>query len=894
MAVRANYANSEVATTEVIIAIPTVATPTFTPATGTYADSVTFSLACTTEGATIRYTTDGNEPTEESAIYSTPVTLTANATVKAKAFVQNRNASATATAVYTIAHEPALAVSTEALNFSSSVLTQTFDVTSAFLTAPVTLSCNNEHFTLSQDTIPATTTATTITVTFDGTESATGLITISSDTLSAQIALTATALLATPVITPETGTTDTAITVSIACANMQATVYYTTDGTTPDNSANVYTAPFTLSTPGSYTINAIAMQEGWETSAMATANYTVVAPVIPSTLVDTLAYYTGFESTEGYTISTVYNQLAEVLNGPADGQWAISYGTVATNSSICDSSSLQMRWYTSAVDNIGYARSTFDVTHATRITFKAKSTGDLNAIVSYSTDGGNTYVDSLFEMTTLARDYELIISETAEYDNVRFKFAIALPETAPTANSKLIIDSLCVFNFPSLVVHTAEMPIISPNGGNVFEPTTVTITCATEDANIYYTLDGSTPDANATLYTAPFEVTTTTTVKAIAIKAGYTNSNVATATYTFPIEVATIAAFKEANSATNTTPYKITGDVTFVYENGRNMYIQDATGGLLIYDNNNMISTTYTEGDVISGGVFGTYTLYNGLVEMVPIANLAEADTNIGAITPVVATVEEIAAFYYQYESKLVKLEGVTFTESGIFSTESATNLDIEQNGETMQVRNNFKTLDMTINAGYQADVVGFVLQYNGNYQIAPRDNSDIIGQTVEMDTVATPEITVDRLTNDMYAVTITCSTPEATIYYTTDGTEPTADANAYTNTFTTEGGTTIKAIAIAEGMANSATATYTNVGISNYAANTTIYPNPTDGQVTIHNADCTIQNVLVYDAFGRLLENVSVNDFSANINLSAYATGTYFLRIMTDSGMIVKTVIRK
>ena len=815
----ANYANSEVATKTVTIDTPTVAAPVIAPTAGTYADSVTVTLTCTTPGASIYYTTDNTEPTTASNLYSTPFVLTTNTTVKAKAFKADWYASPVATANYTIAHEAAMAVTPSALNFSSTTLTGSFDVTSAFLTAPITLTCDNAHFALSQNSIPATTTAATITVTFDGTEAATGLVTLTSDTLSAQVVLTATALLPAPTITPVANDPDTSFTVNVACSVPTASIYYTLDGTTPDETATLYTAPFTLNTPGAYTVKAIAIQNGWENSAVATANYTVIAPFIPSTIADTLAYYTGFEPTEGFTLGTQYNNIDEALNGPASQQWGIVYGAASTTSPICDTASMQMRWYTANPTNIGYARTNFDVTHATRIQFKAKSTNGLNAIVSYSTDGGNTYVDSLFELTTMARTYELVVSETAEYDNVRFKFSIALPETAPTATSRLYIDSVSIFNFPSLISGTVDMPTITPNSAFVYETTQVSISCPTADAAIYYTTDGTTPNESSNLYSAPFDVTATTTVKAIAFKTGMNPSNVATVTYTFPTEVANIASFVAANSETNNTIYKIAGDVTFVYRNGRNMYVQDATGGLLIYDRDTVITNNYTEGDIISGGIYGTYTLYNGLSELVATHNVAAASGNNGPVVPVVATVSDIVSNYAQYESRLVKLEGVTFVDGGTFSTAAATNLNIEQDDNGMQVRNNFKTLDMTIPANYDADVIGFVLVYSTssatNYQIAPRDNNDIIGLVQE--TVETPVITVEPLTNNMYAVEITCATENAVIYYTTDGTTPDENANLYNGTFTAESGMTIKAIATKEGWSNSAVAVYENVSIDDY-----------------------------------------------------------------------------
>jgi len=86
-------------------------------------------------------------------------------------------------------------------------------------------------------------------------------------------------------------------------------------------------------------------------------------------------------------------------------------------------------------------------------------------------------------------------------------------------------------------ITTVETPIILPVSGAYPANQSISMSCATSGASIYYTEDGSTPDSGDTLYTTPFTLGSAKTIKAIGIKAGLTDSDIDTAVYT----IATIA-----------------------------------------------------------------------------------------------------------------------------------------------------------------------------------------------------------------------------------------------------------------------------------------------------------------------------------------------------------------
>jgi len=89
---------------EVIVGI--TATPTFEPLSGnSFTGKGSVTIKSSTEGAVIRYTTDGSEPNASSAIYTAPIEITRDATIKAFAIAPSYSQSAVTTATYVVKPE---------------------------------------------------------------------------------------------------------------------------------------------------------------------------------------------------------------------------------------------------------------------------------------------------------------------------------------------------------------------------------------------------------------------------------------------------------------------------------------------------------------------------------------------------------------------------------------------------------------------------------------------------------------------------------------------------------------------------------------------------------------------------------------------------------------------
>lgn len=82
------------------------------------------------------------------------------------------------------------------------------------------------------------------------------------------------------------------------------------------------------------------------------------------------------------------------------------------------------------------------------------------------------------------------------------------------------------------VIIKCAKPTTDTPAGEVESGVEIALTTTTNGADIYYTDDGTTPDKNAIKYTEKIAITEDVTIKAIAIKDGYDDSDVATFSYT--------------------------------------------------------------------------------------------------------------------------------------------------------------------------------------------------------------------------------------------------------------------------------------------------------------------------------------------------------------------------
>lgn len=367
---------------------------------------------------------------------------------------------------------------------------------------------------------------------------------------------------------------------------------------------------------------------------------------------------------------------------------------------------------------------------------------------------------------------------------------------------------------------------------------TVSIECVTDGAEIYYTTDGNAPSKASTKYTAPFAITANTVVKAIA----YVDADASAVTTYNAVYEGSYAGFEAFVAAGTGTEGTVNGPITAVYQNGSYLYVVDSNNyPMLVYGS--VSATDLANGDKIAN-VKGKYSPYNGLPEL---TNPVLGEVTKGgstAIEPEVIAAEEVATdmvnMYVEFTDMLIAAEGTNYTMS-------------DETG-SIALYNRFSGITMPTDLDATYTVRGFVSIYGTTIQIYP---TEFIQSGVAIERAETPTFNpAGGAVEAGTKVAITTATEGATIFYTTDGTEPTIESTEYTGEIEITAAMTIKAIAVKEGLNNSVVAT---------ASYTIVDPNATEATFDFTDEAWLTSEGVTVPADASTGQNIAGTDFTVN-----------------------------
>lgn len=389
-------------------------------------------------------------------------------------------------------------------------------------------------------------------------------------------------------------------------------------------------------------------------------------------------------------------------------------------------------------------------------------------IVEESADGTNynelvNYTNSNNPGANKSKDEKLTLSSDTRY----VRWIYNSKKTGNVGIGNIIVTE-------ALQDDKVNIPILTPEDGTTFvDKLTVTVSCSTEGATIYYTKDGAEPTTGSDKFpTEGVTLTETTTLKAIAVKDGLDNSEVVTATYTKLEPYASLKALKESGIATEEGKPCVVElkDAVVTYADSRKAYIQDETAGLYVFGSNKLKA-----GTKLNGVVAAQLALWNGLYELK--VDGGEFDnvevTNDVEIPVQEVTVAELNQNFARYESMRVKVVDATVTSS--FNDKNG---EIEQNGEKIALR----AADENITADVQAtvDVTGYPGLYNSTKQL-----NVILQEDIAVKTAGKTQATL-TFDSDAYSVNVgefltvkaTTNSSASVIYSSSDKTIATVDEN--------------------------------------------------------------------------------------------------------------------
>lgn len=742
-------------------------TPGFSMPGGIYQEEIVVEITSDTEEAKIYYTTDKTDPDESSTEYVEPLTISLETvlTLKARAYKKGKDPSSVATATYTVTGKLGL----PEFSIDPGVYTEPKSISLSHYDAEAVIRYTTDG---SEPNAKSKIYSTAISITGDtSTEIKAKAFKdkwSESDTLSGLFVITGT--LTVPVFLTEPGIYTEEQSIAIESDNADAEIRYEVydedGGDDPTENSTLYTQPFLVPLDTIVVVKAAAFQDGWISSPVISGKFIITGTVENPVFSPIEGTYTSEQSvtisipTPGavirYTIdSSEPTELSPLHSSPI---------TVPLNTKILIKAKGFKKDWTSSSTIGGNYNVTGKVVTPVFSVMPNYYTSAQSVVLSTTTAGASIKftIDGSVPSKTHGLEYTSPIAVASTTTLKAFAYKQDWIDSDPIEGTYNITGNI-------------QAPVFSPEEGNYTSAQVVTLSSNVPGTTIKYTIDGSSPTRNTGLiYSDPFTVSQTRTVKAIAFRAdweGTSDSTVSSATYTITGRVVNPKFSVEPDNYTTT----------------KNVAISTETAGAVIRYTTNGTDPTRTEGDLYSTAItIDKTTTLKAIAYKPEWEGSSNSDIASGLYTITGKVFAPDIAPLAQNHTQEVEVQITSITEGAtIRYTIDGTTNPTRFIGELYGA-------PFTLTAGATVKAIAYKTDWEES------SNSDITSRAYTITgKVESPKLSVEP-GNYTTAVTLTlsCDTVGAKMRYTIDGTTPTRTSTLYSAAISIPSTRTIKVIA--------------------------------------------------------------------------------------------------